>query len=70
MPQKVEFKFSIAHLACRCSSASGTCRVMGHVVVPRESAAATRHRERALQEAGLLSPGCRKPGPGNGPIIV
>ena len=29
------------------------------------------HRESGvLQEAGLLSPGCRKPGPGNGPIIV
>ncbi len=41
MTQKVEFKFSIAHLACRCASASGTFRVMGHVVVPGESAAAT-----------------------------
>ncbi len=30
-----------------------------------------QHRESGvLQEAGLLSPGCRKPGPGNGPIIV
>ena len=29
------------------------------------------HRESGfLQDAGLLSPGCRKPAPGNGPIIV
>jgi hypothetical protein len=46
-------------------------RCRGHHAHAAAGVPAGLHRESGvLQEAGLLSPGCRKPGPGKGPIIV